>query len=63
MCEYCKRDKAKAMLNKYRITVEIGYLCGDTSLEIEYDGAYESESASIDINYCPMCGRKLKEEL
>ena len=59
LCDYCKPHKEKAMLEKYRITAEISYLCGDVTLDIEYDGVYESESASIDINYCPMCGRKL----
>ena len=62
MCEYCN------LLSGDR--VDIGYARQQTlfmerhnntfSITTELEHSYEEDE--IDINYCPMCGRKLRKE-
>jgi len=54
MCEYCE---GKTKLIDGRIVLEI---IGN-ELESEYDGLEEHGQAFVIINFCPMCGRNLKE--
>lgn len=52
VCEYCKED-AEAFSTSYMHDLII---CGSKlCIQCEYDGYDESK-----INYCPMCGRKLR---
>lgn len=55
MCEYCKnKEKISEYIDKNKIYIDEGELNITTSSgDITY---------SVDINYCPMCGRKLKGE-
>lgn len=64
MCEYCKYDYSAKPIVKDR-TTEISIETADSELYIDYDsGGYEASYFRhyLKINYCPMCGRKLKEE-
>lgn len=67
MCDYCN------MIGKRLLTVEMGEfetgekkemyveICG--GLIRAYDNDYQNSSIdSIQINFCPMCGRKLREK-
>lgn len=54
MCEYCKGKNLMTIQDK-RIAL---YINNKNQLKILSD---YNEYAK-DINYCPMCGRKLKEE-
>ena len=74
MCKYCDRKELEGDTIT-SIIVDGFCLFGDTFMEIDTslglnkDGEIEEEIylsntciASIKINYCPMCGRKLNEE-
>lgn len=56
MCEYCEQNK-KPLFEYYDATVVIS---NDNQLNIT--DIYESYyiDYDIEINYCPMCGKKLK---
>ena len=67
-CEYCEKQRdnkpihyeewgSDNLRNNY-LSVEVW----DWGLEVEVRIAYGTTGESIEINYCPMCGRKLKEE-
>lgn len=62
MCDFCD-GKAKR--------IENGYTYGNARIEKSSDGIYslhfdnsgdEYGDGQFEINYCPMCGRKLVEE-
>lgn len=59
MCEYCENEKSISFFqNDAEMTIcEIEESDGSFTWGIDADG-----HQSIEINYCPMCGRKLKEE-
>ena len=72
MCKYCDILKQNVKDNKDRLWIEnrifedeerdrCFMLCkySDKEYTIEYDSP--TDSFSININFCPMCGRKLKE--
>lgn len=62
MCEYCEKEKPIANGEEWTINIENTY--GEKELYIEmYLGGYESieDNTYVKINYCPMCGKKLKE--
>ncbi len=68
MCEYCEKDKTHRSCNfagsaQMRISISKEM----TILEVKGDKEKFSLFKKIymprfDINYCPMCGRKLREE-
>jgi hypothetical protein len=56
MCEYCEGSKELFYKGRW-------YLCVENSsiyIEVEY-GEYVLIQ-HVDVNYCPMCGRKLEKE-
>ena len=62
MCEYCEKEKPIVNGKEWTINIENKY--GEKELYIEmYLGGYESirEDTYVKIEYCPMCGKKLKE--
>lgn len=56
MCEFCNEYNNK-YIEKDNLSIEI---C-ETRLCINYNGRHEGSSLYININFCPMCGRKLEE--
>lgn len=55
MCEYCKQDmEGKSIENRYAIETMVD----DIFL---YNWCECGRHTVDEINYCPMCGRKLKE--
>jgi len=72
MCEYCNNKPnpivpdIKPLARDIRyggFEVELYEMNSIWSLDIDYNGMYEGNKTSITINFCPMCGRKLKGEL
>lgn len=69
-CEYCNRPhkmiaRTMSIINR----LEENESCAEVELHIEDDyinlnlqNVNSSLCQTIDINFCPMCGRKLKEE-
>ena len=57
MCEYCEKDylNSKPIENRYAIDI----IVDDTFL---YTYCECGSHVVAKINYCPMCGRKLREE-
>ena len=64
MCPYCEKDEAGNVTpirvggtNEWYVDIE------DADLYIEYDenGGIGHGYALVEINYCPMCGRRLAE--
>lgn len=63
-CEYCQEYKHLDYFNgedKKRNCVEITMAIVDGYLSYEVITSEFSRSNSIRLNYCPMCGQKLKE--
>ena len=68
-CEYCNRQhKMIARTSSVVNRLEDNESCAEVELNIEDDyinlnlqNANSSLYQTIDINFCPMCGRKLKE--
>ena len=59
MCEYCEEDYD----GWYKPLDKNGHVCVfDTPHEKRIDVTYYGNRLRIDINYCPMCGRNLREE-
>lgn len=56
MCEYCRRNKKKAILDDEELKLKIKKekVLGE-ALFIEY----QKRNVGVHINYCPICGRKL----
>ncbi len=68
-CEYCEkvyfetedpRDRRK-LLDKKSLAQSF-YINGNEFLNVEYHLCYFSIKDRCEINYCPMCGRKLECE-
>ena len=57
-CEYCKPKPKLLFENRLELMII------SETLDIEVEGDYSGSGISdyVDINYCPMCGRKLKED-
>lgn len=51
MCKYCNLLSGDSSKERHNNT-----------FSIEINGIYYDDSESIEINYCPMCGRKIKKE-
>lgn len=68
MCEYCKKTEDE----NHPIMFEVGedgelkdkmsIICNGKIFALRYKNKYEKLSEVVKINYCPMCGRELKEE-
>ena len=58
ICEYCKPKPKLLFENGLELMIISG------TLDIELGGDYSGSGISdyVDINYCPMCGRNLKED-
>ena len=65
MCEYCEEDergKRKFLINSPVLGIRISKDENINYLQIKsYNHKSEIMDSAITINYCPMCGRKLKE--
>ena len=63
MCKYCedKRENPDMPSNNYDFEVDID--SDGLNIYVAMGNNYEAQSGSaiIDINFCPMCGRKLNE--
>lgn len=59
MCEYCQESAEPLSLSKVRAVIQ------GTTIKLEADGSGslfpELKKVWVDINYCPMCGRNLRE--
>jgi len=70
MCKYCKINKDGEGWNKLGTTKISGlkktysylYLADGKELFLGLSFGGEEKETKIKINYCPMCGRSLKEE-
>lgn len=67
MCEYCTKDSElyKDECNSHSVILKIvKFPNNQTKLGIDVYCACEETSflQYIDINYCPMCGRKIEKE-
>jgi hypothetical protein len=67
ICPYCQKGRLNALLNDKTsqdtdLSVYVGYL-GDALIAKHYDLEGDTSDAVdvIPINFCPMCGRKLRE--
>ena len=64
MCNYCndieiqKNQDIRYIDEKHRAYLYYWKCCNEYSLDIDFRGV-ELSSISIDIKFCPMCGRKL----
>lgn len=58
MCEYC--DLKKPIYKDYIATIIIQHLEKSNFLGVEIN---RLGGVDVQINYCPVCGKKLKEEL
>lgn len=56
MCEYCSNTRFKLKKCKLKIEQTINCYKNDT-----YTNELLQQEIEININYCPMCGRKLGE--
>lgn len=57
-CEYCK-PKPKLLFENI---LELMVISGTLDIEVEGDYSGSGISDYVDINYCPMCGRKMEVE-
>ena len=59
-CEYCLEDKFLLKDKRFGIEqhvfIDRGYLY---SIAVSDEAPYRSATEKLEINYCPMCGRKL----
>ena len=59
MCEYCEKQETIIYYDGF----DVGIIGNELFLSSYYDslfsGAYEK---SVKINFCPMCGRKLRDD-
>jgi len=64
MCEICKIGKEKLLKYDYANTDFEVSLDDENVLNIAYNDTENNfiDYVQIHINYCPMCGRKLKED-
>lgn len=64
-CDYCNFESMnRATLvaySKNRQGFKFVYVGNDRKIHVD-DGRYSKEKTDTEINYCPMCGRKLTEE-
>lgn len=63
MCKYCKADIGNMeMFDNNRTSIDIWKTAKHWALDITIDGFTEViNEPMVEINYCPMCGRKLSE--
>ena len=70
-CDFCSRGICKTLmrvrsgiitLGEEEVWAESGVCVSDDSLELTLDNAGAALTHTIGINFCPMCGRKLKED-
>ena len=66
MCEYCRKEDSNYTLNycEKDLACENGfvvniYLNDSVVMNLTYNGIEEFAEIEIELNYCPMCGRKL----
>ena len=60
MCEYCKPYNSNKELISAKTNVAYIY-GGDGGKFLGIFNTFDDNLNSVRINYCPMCGRKLKE--
>ena len=56
-CGYCDNNGELDLLKDNRLDVYVI----DSEIRVSYDDRHEHYSANFRINFCPMCGRELKE--
>jgi hypothetical protein len=64
-CEFCENDNwyTEDGQNQHSITVEVypeNNVIGVTSFAPREDGEMDEINVSFEMNYCPVCGRKLE---
>lgn len=59
MCEQCEGWCHKALVDTGTLQA---FVTTDSKLYVEYHGTYDQECYEAPIDYCPKCGRNLKEE-
>lgn len=64
MCKYCAKNISAPVLENGKLIKVIDFKINNKSskIEIDYD-AYSCDSSffiTVDINYCPFCGKNLK---
>lgn len=62
MCKYCDKDLktlCNDMVGGEGIHVLLDAKRKELTVEVEYDCGEIADSIDLNINYCPMCGKKL----
>lgn len=67
MCKYCENNESFNVYSDIRLNAAIETRRGNPYIEVwgSLDGGYFGYAdidGEIEINYCPVCGRKLVEE-
>ena len=60
-CNYCKKNKPSTLTNENNLE-ELSIKIEGTVLKIHYEAFWDVRDEfhdEIEINYCPMCGKKL----
>ena len=65
MCEFCEPEKYKSLpttnnILKFTPSISKMEMVGN-KITISFDLGYADAEAIMTVNYCPQCGRKLKE--
>ena len=62
MCDYCRETEVKSFLSEHGFELTILTIDGKKLIDVDFYGFDESGNTDVYINFCPMCGRKLKED-
>lgn len=60
MCDFCERGKSYTDSNKgLDVSIKLVWKSGHWRIWIEHETAFAETESSLEISYCPICGRKL----
>jgi hypothetical protein len=59
MCDYC--ENTRPLFGNLYSDFYVEIINGDV-IDIHFYGSEQNGDGSFEINYCPMCGRKLNEQ-
>ena len=61
-CDYCKLRTDTSIIKREGFDIRIVIYDNGADLDIDYTGFEENRATYVHINYCPMCGRNLRDE-
>ena len=61
-CVYCNHGEPLNDIANSNFAICMEQDNGEHAISIEYDDSYEHDESWVDINFCPMCGRKFAQE-